>query len=722
MSSFPDYYSILNVSKTATTEEIRQAYRKESLKTHPDRLVNATPEEKKRATEKFQAVADAYYMLSDSRRRREYDELYRTKSERTSDPDASANFFNMFASMFGNGTGGTAGGAQGRNGQRPNAEGVFGDVFDDLLRPEIERRVPWWSYMGAACGAGIGFIVANIPGGLIGGYAGNRLGAVRDAKGKSVAQVFSELGGNQKAEANSPCTRFESLGFRFVDPASVAHNRPTQVISDRMAKRSTDPPASQSISKATRPSSRAKARRAISVPPSSQRREILEKNVHEERRVIQEDDEEEPTSGARRTGEPRPGVDFEDGPSSHHHPDPIIAVAKTLTTSQLFRTTKSTKRVRSVPQPTASTSAAASISSPVSSKRDPITSQKRKRATSNPSPDLQPPIMIHIRHSQLDMDVNSSGRPTTGLLSPAPSFEVANVPSLVTSTTQPATEHAEKAASASADKSDDGAVVPSSKDKGKGKARELPTPEEISDEPEHDIDLDLPPPSPEPNSSRPAKRRRVEGGDYLGLKMLDDDDSTSMAIGAFDFQMMEMSDLAALPWVPALGESASASDDMSMYVPLGVHDLINSMKHALEIESAARLKAEARYVEEMKRRIALEEQLLQERNLLTVLQEKLRSAASPTHEPGSVQSSSAVVEAMLTVSNESELPEPSASAVPQSETQAEQTETRAESQTLPEHHEGLDMDAAGSPANANASTSSDRQFNKFWSFEGQLVP
>ena len=34
----------------------------------------------------------------------------------------------------------------------------------------------------------------------MGGYAGNRLGAIRDAKGKSVAAVFAELGGAQKAE------------------------------------------------------------------------------------------------------------------------------------------------------------------------------------------------------------------------------------------------------------------------------------------------------------------------------------------------------------------------------------------------------------------------------------------------------------------------------------------------------------------------------------------
>ncbi|KIM85386.1 hypothetical protein PILCRDRAFT_817394 [Piloderma croceum F 1598] len=205
MSSFPDYYGLLNVSKNATTDEIRTAYKKESLKTHPDRLSQATPAEKKKATEKFQAVADAYYVLSDTTRRREYDALYgsRSTSDRTNDPSSSANFFANFASMFTGATGASAGtgtGAAPAEGQHPNAEGVFADVFDDLLRPEVEHHTPWWSWFGAVSGGGVGFIVGNVPGLMVGAFAGNRLGAIRDAKGKSVAAVFSELGGNQKAE------------------------------------------------------------------------------------------------------------------------------------------------------------------------------------------------------------------------------------------------------------------------------------------------------------------------------------------------------------------------------------------------------------------------------------------------------------------------------------------------------------------------------------------
>lgn len=68
------------------------------------------------------------------------------------------------------------------------------------MRPEVHRTVNWWTYIGALSGASIGFILANVPGALAGGLAGNRLGAIRDAKGKPVVEVFTQLGGSEKAE------------------------------------------------------------------------------------------------------------------------------------------------------------------------------------------------------------------------------------------------------------------------------------------------------------------------------------------------------------------------------------------------------------------------------------------------------------------------------------------------------------------------------------------
>jgi hypothetical protein len=51
----------------------------------------------------------------------------------------------------------------------------------------------FWSVVGALSGAAMGFIIANFPGMLAGAVAGNRLGSIRDSRGKSVYSVFQEL-------------------------------------------------------------------------------------------------------------------------------------------------------------------------------------------------------------------------------------------------------------------------------------------------------------------------------------------------------------------------------------------------------------------------------------------------------------------------------------------------------------------------------------------------
>jgi hypothetical protein len=51
----------------------------------------------------------------------------------------------------------------------------------------------FWSVVGGLSGGAMGFIVANFPGMVAGAVAGNRLGAVRDVKGKSVYSVFQGM-------------------------------------------------------------------------------------------------------------------------------------------------------------------------------------------------------------------------------------------------------------------------------------------------------------------------------------------------------------------------------------------------------------------------------------------------------------------------------------------------------------------------------------------------
>ncbi len=63
------YYEDLEVSKSATTVEIKKAYKKLALQYHPDR--NSDDEN---ATEKFKEAAEAYEILGDNEKRRRYDQ------------------------------------------------------------------------------------------------------------------------------------------------------------------------------------------------------------------------------------------------------------------------------------------------------------------------------------------------------------------------------------------------------------------------------------------------------------------------------------------------------------------------------------------------------------------------------------------------------------------------------------------------------------------------
>jgi curved DNA-binding protein len=67
---FRDYYETLGVSKTATSDEIRKAFRKLARQYHPD-----VAKDKKNAEEKFKQINEAYEVLSDTAKREKYDRL-----------------------------------------------------------------------------------------------------------------------------------------------------------------------------------------------------------------------------------------------------------------------------------------------------------------------------------------------------------------------------------------------------------------------------------------------------------------------------------------------------------------------------------------------------------------------------------------------------------------------------------------------------------------------
>ena len=119
-----DYYEVLGVSKTASADEIKKAYKKLALQYHPDR----NPDNKE-AEEKFKEVAEAYSILSDADKKARYDQFGHAGVEGAG-PDFSGGFGNLndilndlfggaFGGGFGGGFGGFGGGFGGqRGGQR----------------------------------------------------------------------------------------------------------------------------------------------------------------------------------------------------------------------------------------------------------------------------------------------------------------------------------------------------------------------------------------------------------------------------------------------------------------------------------------------------------------------------------------------------------------------------------------------------------------------------
>ncbi|MEI0489105.1 molecular chaperone DnaJ [Brachyspira pulli] len=70
MAEKRDYYEVLGVAKTATNDEIKKAYRKLAMQYHPDRNPG-----NKEAEEKFKEATEAYEILSDEKKRAQYDQF-----------------------------------------------------------------------------------------------------------------------------------------------------------------------------------------------------------------------------------------------------------------------------------------------------------------------------------------------------------------------------------------------------------------------------------------------------------------------------------------------------------------------------------------------------------------------------------------------------------------------------------------------------------------------
>jgi len=102
MSTKRDYYEILGVSKTASPEEIKKAYRKVAIQFHPDK----NPGDKE-AEEKFKEAAEAYEVLSDAEKKSQYDRFGHSRPGARGFQGHEMNMediFSQFGDIFGGGS------------------------------------------------------------------------------------------------------------------------------------------------------------------------------------------------------------------------------------------------------------------------------------------------------------------------------------------------------------------------------------------------------------------------------------------------------------------------------------------------------------------------------------------------------------------------------------------------------------------------------------------
>lgn len=146
MAEKRDYYEVLGISKDASKDEIKKAYRKLSKKYHPD--INKEAD----AEDKFKEISDAYEVLSDDQKRAAYDQYGHAATDGGFGGGGSgfgggsyqsyggAGFEDIFEQFFGGGGGGFGGFGGGRRTQDPNAPQA-GDDLQYNMDLEFEEAI-----------------------------------------------------------------------------------------------------------------------------------------------------------------------------------------------------------------------------------------------------------------------------------------------------------------------------------------------------------------------------------------------------------------------------------------------------------------------------------------------------------------------------------------------------------------------------------------------------
>jgi molecular chaperone DnaJ len=229
MAAKRDYYEVLGIGKTASADEIKKAYRKQAMQYHPDRNPN-----NKEAEVKFREVSEAYEVLSDEKKRRQFDQYGHEGMKSTFGPggfDFGRDFTHMsdvediLGNLFGGGEGAFGNMFGGRGARRSRTEEERGndlrfdleiDLEESAFGSEREIDIPvndgcdLCHGTGAAAGAkreacrqcgGHGFVVAG------GGFFQIRQPCpVCHGEGTMIRQPCTKCGGSGRMKARRKLT------------------------------------------------------------------------------------------------------------------------------------------------------------------------------------------------------------------------------------------------------------------------------------------------------------------------------------------------------------------------------------------------------------------------------------------------------------------------------------------------------------------------------------
>ena len=163
-----NYYEILGVAREAAPEEIKKAYRQLALKFHPDRNPG-----NRQAEERFKEISEAYGVLMDPEKRKQYDLLSRTPFGAGRRPDFTYTQEEIFRDIFNN----------------PQANDVFSELGREFARMGFRFDERFFDHLFFG-GRGIFFVFGG-PGGFR--YSGS--GGSEDSA-RNPAEIFSPLLGN----------------------------------------------------------------------------------------------------------------------------------------------------------------------------------------------------------------------------------------------------------------------------------------------------------------------------------------------------------------------------------------------------------------------------------------------------------------------------------------------------------------------------------------------